>query len=196
MRRRGGSSVSLGVALTAVLVPALPALAEDGGETFLGLPTVLWKTVNAVVFFGLLVYLLARPLARFFHARGEQIRQQAFEADRQLTASAQMKADMESRIAALEGEITALRERLRADGEREREALENLGSAEAARLLAQVRDEASRRVKEAQVALAREAADVAAGLAAQILAHELTPADRERIFTDTLKRLGVDGGGA
>ena len=39
---------------------ALPAWASEGSaETFLGLPVVLWKTLNFVGFFGLLAYLLA-----------------------------------------------------------------------------------------------------------------------------------------
>ena len=53
-----------------LLLVASPALAAEGGaETFLGLPVVLWKTANMLLFFGLLAYLLAKPLTRFFRAR-------------------------------------------------------------------------------------------------------------------------------
>ena len=47
---------------------AAPAAAEEGGG-FLGLPSIFWKSANFVVFFGLMVYLLARPLSRYFRDR-------------------------------------------------------------------------------------------------------------------------------
>jgi len=107
-----------------------------------------------------------------------------------------MKADMEKRVAALQGEIVALRERLARDGEREKAELERAGDAEAARLLAQLDQEAQRRVAEARTQLAGEAATIAAELALELLQRELTPADRERIFKRTLERLSapVPGG--
>jgi F0F1-type ATP synthase membrane subunit b/b' len=96
---------------------------------------------------------------------------------------------MEQRVAALSGEIEALKERLRRDGERDRAALEREGEEEAARLVAQIGQEVARRVAEARRELASEAAAVAADLALDLLQRELTPEDRERIFRDTLERL-------
>jgi F0F1-type ATP synthase membrane subunit b/b' len=98
---------------------------------------------------------------------------------------------MEQRVAVLSGEIAALKERLRRDGEREREALGHQGDEEAARLVAQIGQEAARRVEEARRELASEAAAVAAELALDLLQRELTPEDRERIFRTTLERLSA-----
>ena len=175
---------------------ALPSwAAEDGGEKFLGLPTLFWKTANLLVFFGLLSYLLARPLSRFFRARRELIVSQMGDAARQQQEAAQLRVEMEQKVAALAGEIAALRERLRHEGEREREALERQGDADAARLIAQVDQEAARRVEDARRGLASEAAAVAAELALELLEHELTPEDRERIFRTTLERLTARAAG-
>jgi F-type H+-transporting ATPase subunit b len=177
------------VAIVASLA-ALPALAAtEGPATFLGLPTVLWKLANLLAFVGLLVYLLAKPLRGFFHARKEGITRQFSEAAQQRDQAIRLQAEMERRVASLEGEIRALRERLHREGERERKLLEQQGEADAARLLAQLDDEAKRRVDDARVGLAHEAADVAAELAREILEKELTAADRERIFARTLERL-------
>jgi F-type H+-transporting ATPase subunit b len=173
-----------------LLVAATPAwAAEKGGETFLGLPVVVWKTANMLLFFGLLLYLLGRPLASFFAARRGDIAQRLAEAEAQKEEAARLRAEMEARVSRLSADIAALEERLRAEGEREREALERQGDAEARRLLEQMEREAARRADEARARLAGEAAAVAAELSLELLKREMTPEDRARIFTETLERL-------
>jgi F-type H+-transporting ATPase subunit b len=186
-----------GVLVLLYAVPALASPEKEAPTTFLGLPVWLWKTANLLVFVGLLVYLLAKPLSRFFHSRREEIARQIAEAGRQREEAVRMKAEMDTRVAALQSEIAALRERLSSDGERERGELERQGDAEAARLLGQLDEEANRRVAEARTQLAGEAAQIAADLAMELLERELTPADRERIFKRTLSRLSaIPPGGA
>ena len=169
---------------------ALPAAAAGAGqEGFLGLPTLFWKAANLAVFFGLMFYLLARPLSRFFRARREQIGAQMRDAALHRQEAERLRAEMERRVEALAGEIAELRERLRREGARDREALERQGVEEAARLVALFDLEATRRIEEARRELAAEAASVAADLALELLERELTAEDRERIFRTTLDRL-------
>ena len=180
-----------------VALVALPAwAAEEGGSGFLGLPTLFWKAANFIFFFGLLYVLLARPAAQFFRSRREQVAERLAEAERAQRDAEQLRAEMTQRVAALSGEIEALRERLRRDGEREREALERQGEAEAARFVAQIEQEATRRVADTRRELAAEAAAVAADLAFELLQRQLNDGDRERIFNDTLARLGERAVGA
>jgi hypothetical protein len=131
---------------TLVLVcVALPAWAADeAGGDFLGLPSLFWKVANLIVFFGLLVYLLVRPLSRFFRARTEQIASHMKEAAHQKQEAERLRLEMETRVAALSGEIAALKERLQHDGEREREALARQGQEESARIVSTLRVGSSR----------------------------------------------------
>jgi F-type H+-transporting ATPase subunit b len=170
--------------------------AQETGERFLGLSPLFWKTANFILFFGLLSYLLVRPLSKFFHSRRAQIDAQMKESVYQQQEAERLRTEMEQRVAALSGEIAALKERMGRDGERERAALERQGDVEAARLVAQIEQEAMRRVAEARRELASDAAEVAAELAIELLQRELTPEDRERIFRTTLQRLSArsDGG--
>ncbi len=172
---------------------ATPAWAAEGSSTFLGLPRVLWYTLNLVVFFGALAFLLAKPLARFFRSRSEEIAGQLAEARRQREEAERLRAEVGARVASLEQEIRALRERLRREGEHERETLVRQGEEEAARFLAQVDQEATRRVNEARLQLTREAAAMAAELARELLEKNLSPADQERIFAATVERLRRGG---
>jgi len=192
VRRLGSRALHrarIGLMAAAVTVAAVPAWAGEAGETFLGLPTLVWKIANFVVFFGMLAYFLARPLQAFFRTRKQAIAAQADEAARAREQAAELKATMERRLATLGDEIAALKDRLRRDGERERDALERQGETEAARLVAQVEQEADRRVAAARRELAVEAANVASDLALELLRRELTEEDRQRIFATTLERL-------
>lgn len=162
---------------------------EGAAATFLGIPTVLWKIANLVVFLGGLAWLLARPLSRFFHTRGEDIARELREAERLRAEALAMQQEMTAKMAALEGEMVTLRDRLRREGEAERERLVAEGEREAAKFLQQVEDEATRRLLAARQQLAREAAQAAAAAAWEILGREITPEDRDRIFEVTLSRL-------
>ena len=102
---------------------------------------------------------------------------------------------MEERIAALQSEITALRERLASDGEREKAELARAGEAEAARVLAQLDLEARAARRRGAARLAGEAAEIAAEMALELLQRELTPADRDRIFKRTMERLAAPAPG-
>lgn len=176
----------------AMLFAAVPAWASEGaGEAagFLGIPTLVWKILNFLVYFGLLIYLLRKPLANVFRSRREGVARVLTEAEQQQAEAARMKAEMDARVASLEREIAELRDRMAREGERERAALVSQGIAEADRVSTQLGEEADRRLAAARVTLAREAADVAAELAWDLLKREVTPNDRERIFAETLARL-------
>jgi F-type H+-transporting ATPase subunit b len=188
------SSGFLALVTVAVAAPAW-AQEEGGTGTWLGVPRVVWYSLNLILFLGLLGWLLAKPMAKFFRSRQEEIAESLAEARRQREEAARMKTEMEQRLASLEGEISALRERLRQEGEHEREALARQGEQDAHRLLAQLDEEATRRVEEARTTLAREAAGVAAELAWELLQREVTPEDRERIFRTTLDRLRTEAKG-
>jgi F-type H+-transporting ATPase subunit b len=177
---------------------ASPAWASEGGSsTFLGLPVAIWKTANMLLFFGLLAYLLAKPLTAFFRNRNQEIARRLSDAENERAEAAQLRAEMEERTAKLSEEIASLQERLRQEGEREKAALEIQGEEEAKRLLEQVEREAGRRVDEAREGLAAEAAAVAAELSVELLQREMTAEDRRRIFDETLARLRTQqvGGG-
>jgi F-type H+-transporting ATPase subunit b len=193
LRRALRSALSGAVAL----LLAMPALAaEEASEKFLGIPTLGWKVINFVAFFGLLAYLLGKPLQSFFANRRKAIGQELEEAERQRQEAARLHLETEQKVAALSAEITALTSRLHDEGQREREALIRQGETEAARVIGQIQQEADRRVAAARGQLAHEAAEAAVTMARELLARELSSEDRDRIFSRTLERLNATPRGA
>jgi F-type H+-transporting ATPase subunit b len=190
--RQTASTARVGsVFLAASLLAALPAAAAGEAETagFLGVPLIVWKILNFLVFFGLLGFFLAKPMRGFLRTRREAIAHKLAEAERQKIEAARLQAETEARVAALSTEMQALRDRLAREGARERELLVKQGEGEADRILAQVEAETNRKVAAARQALATDAAQIAVELARDLLARELTPEDRDRIFRTTLERL-------
>ena len=100
------SSLVLGLM---VAVPAFASGGESGPETVWGLPPLFWKIFNFVLFFGVLGWLLRKPLGQFFRGRRESIAHQLAEATRQREEAERLQRDMETRIAGLETEISTSR---------------------------------------------------------------------------------------
>ena len=199
MARRYSSPTRAGLlSLVGTLLAAVPAAAAEEAEAggFLGVPQIVWKIANFLIFFGLLGYFLAKPMRGFLRTRREAIAHKLAEAERQRNEAVRLQAETETRLAALSAEMQALRDRLAREGVREREELIKQGEREAARIIAQVEAEADRRVVAARQALAADAAQLATELARELLARELTAEDRDRIFRTTLDSLQKSNGGA
>jgi F-type H+-transporting ATPase subunit b len=197
--RRYSTFARIGLlSLAGTMLAAFPAAAAEEAEAggFLGVPMIVWKVANFLVFFGLLAYFLAKPMRGFLRTRREAIAHKLAEAERQKIEALRLQAETEARLAALSAEMQALRDRLAREGVREREELVKQGEGEAARIISQVEAETDRRVAAARQVLAADAAQLATELARELLARELTPEDRERIFGTMLDRLQNSKGGA
>lgn len=171
------------VAIVAVLFAAAPLMASEGhaGGVHPALGNAL-KALNLVVFFGLIIYMLARPARGFFEKHTEGIRS-ALDGSR---AKERDAADLEAKARALassiDAEVAALRARFAADRERVRQDLE----AATARALARLRTDHERAL--AQLELTFRADLVAHTLraarteAVKSLEGGLAPADRARFL--------------
>ena len=181
--------MTLVAALTAS--PILAVLSEEAEETakFLGLPMWIWQLANLVLFIGLLLYFVAKPLGAAFRQRQEQIEERRREAEKKRASVENLAAEIRSRTAAIEKEMAEIRERGRADGEEARRALAERADAEAERIRREAGEEIERRLAAAVVELRRTAAALTASTATDILAREITPEDRERLLVDSVARL-------
>jgi F0F1-type ATP synthase membrane subunit b/b' len=170
---------------------AVLRLSEEGheAEKFLGLPLWIWQFLNLVLFFGVLLYFVAKPLAAAFRKRQEQIEQRRIEAEKHRAAVDRLAHDIRERTSKIEREIEQIRKQGLADGEDARKGLAARADEEAERIRRDSTDEIERRVAAARSELKQAAADLTAKSATEILAREITPADRERLLADSVSRL-------
>jgi F-type H+-transporting ATPase subunit b len=105
------------------LVTAASASGGGGHELDVGeaLRNVFIHLVNFLLFVGLLVYLLRRPLADFLGNRRLTISQQMAESRTAKEDAESSYSDLQTRIAAFDGELEAMLVKVRAECEVERE---------------------------------------------------------------------------
>ena len=166
---------------------------EEHGEhesaKFLGLPTWIWKFVNMVVFLGVLYYFIATPIKKGLAGRHESVQREAQEARERRAKADQMAADIQARLSQLEGEVRQIRERAAAEGERQKQEMIAAAEAEAKKILASARGEVDNRLKHARHELTEYAGQLASERAEQILREKTTDADRQKLFSESLKQV-------
>jgi F-type H+-transporting ATPase subunit b len=163
--------------------------AEEHAATFLGLPMWLWQLANLALFLGVLLYFVARPLAAAFRRRQLAVEQTLEEAKALRREAARLEAEVHERMARLDVEIAGIRARGLAEGEAERVALSEKADREVERVRREADEEIGRRLAAAKQELRRTAAELTATSARELLAGQITEADRERLFDESVTRL-------
>ena len=152
---------------------------------------LVYKLINAALFVGLLVIFLRRPLKEFWRNRSESLRQRIELARKhRSTAEAQFN-ELSNRLAKIQSEMQALRQRLEKDGLLESEKIVNSAKDYALRLEAGGRRVAEQDRIKAQYRLRELGAELSVNLAERLIRDQITSADQQRLIRDFLDRLDV-----
>jgi len=180
-------------AIVAFLFAAAPLMASEGhaGGVHPALGNVL-KALNLIVFFGLILYLLARPLRGFFEKHTEGIRSALDGSRAKEREAADLEAGARALASSIDGEAAALRARFAADRERVRRDLESATT----RALARLRTDHEHALAQLELSfrtdLVAHTLRAARAEAEKSLQGSLTPADRARF----LESVTAEGKGA
>ena len=171
--------------MSGIPLPALLLLAE-GGEShlFLGLPVVLWKTLNLVLFFGLVWWLLRKPLATFFGERRAGVAKTLEKAEESRRRAEALAAELKARLAQIEIELANLKAEAKRDAEAEHAALLAQAEEDAGRIVSRTKGEIESSVRHARSDLTGYAGDLAVEIARDLLARRMTPEDQSRLVSD------------
>jgi F-type H+-transporting ATPase subunit b len=166
---------------------------EHGAEGEHGNPIVgmIARLFNFAILAGTLVYFLKSPIARYLGDRGTQIRSDLVKAADMRAAAAAQAAAIEQKLAALPGELDALRKSGAEEVAAEEGRIRMAADAERARLLEQARREIDSQLKLAERALTAHAADLAVAVAAKRVKATITAADQARLVDQYLGRLAA-----
>ena len=169
--------------------PVAFLLSAEGAETFLGLPTVVWKTANLLLFFGLMWWLLKKPLAGFFGERRAEVTKALAKAEEDRRRAEAMAAELNARLAQIETELANLKAAARRDAEAEHAKLLTQAEEESARIVSRTKGEIESRVRHARAELTGYAGDLALELARDLLARQVTPEDQKRLVAEGVAAL-------
>lgn len=167
---------------------------EEHGEaheevTYFGIPAWILKLINLVLFFGVLVYLLKKPIGAAFAARREGIRKDAVEAKERRQKAESLAADIQSRLDQIESEVDSILARAAEEGERQKNEMIEQGRKDAEKILTQAQSAIEAQLKRARQELTEHAGRLAAQRAATLLEGGMTEADRKKMFAEGVEEI-------
>ncbi len=180
--------------LVASFCAAAAFAAEEGGAHHTGGVHIPWgdivkQAINFLLLAGVLVYFLRKPLASFLKERSELLRKSIDDAAKARAEAAGKLAAIETRTAALAGEIAELNAKMDAEAGAEARRLQEAVALEISRIRVQSEFTGEQEVKKAREELRREASLLAAHAAEELVRKTLSPEDQERLVRENLEKI-------
>lgn len=173
------------------LVFCLPLFAAGGGEHGHGID---WhefaaKTFNVTLFFGVLGYLIKKPLTEFFVNRRKGIVEALALAEESNKKAKQRLDEIGQKMAGLEDEMAQIIEDARRQAEEEKARIAKKAEAEAEQIVAQAKEDVESMRREAARSLKVFITDLAMAEAEKVIKAGMTDADRKKLFVEFSERL-------
>lgn len=169
------------------LTTLLISLALAGGGEYLSLVA---KIFNLLLFVGLLVYFLRRPILEAFRSRRESIRGELLRAQEERNAALAQLQEVEARLARLNGEVEQIRAQAQREAAEEGQRIERATEEEIRKLREQARREIENASKAARAGLREYAAEQSVRMAEEIIRRDMRPEDDERLVKGYVEELG------
>jgi F-type H+-transporting ATPase subunit b len=157
-----------------------PEHGEEAHEE--GWMPVIAKTANFAILAGVLVYFLKAPLTEYLSSRIVKVRQDLVTAAETREAATRQLSEIQARLAALPGELEALKTRGAEEIAAERVRIQQAAEAERQRLLEHTRREIDMRLRVARRELVEHAAGLAVAIASERINRSITPDDQTRLI--------------
>jgi F-type H+-transporting ATPase subunit b len=175
-----------------VLVPAAAQAAGDEA----GASDLVWRVVNVALLLVVLVVAARKPIQGFFADRRTRIASDVESAARQRKEAEERYARLQRQIAALDTELEGIRATARERAAAEREHMLADARAAAERIRREARLAVDQELRRARKELRREAADLSVELAGDLLARQVSEADRDRLIDELIARVEATPGGS
>jgi F-type H+-transporting ATPase subunit b len=170
------------------VLPAIAFAAEEGNKW--GPWLEIGKVLNLLLVAAVLVWALRKPLSNFFASRSQAIRDQLAEAQKaRLEAEAKL-AEIGSRMSRLDDEIHEIKLTAEREAKEEYQRLLTAAEQDAEKIVERSRQEINGITRAAQQELKIHVAELSIQMAEEKIRGEITDADRGRIFSRFVTKLG------
>ncbi|HYM59817.1 MAG TPA: F0F1 ATP synthase subunit B [Thermoanaerobaculia bacterium] len=163
---------------------------HEPSKSYFGVPGWILKTINMLLFLGVLGYFIGGPVKKAFQQRSDDIRKAAEEARARRAKADQLATDIQTRLTQIQDELKHIAERAQAEGERQKQELIAAAEAEAAKILQAARNEIDSRLKHARRELTEYAGQLATERAESLLREKITEADQQKLFQESVREVG------
>jgi F-type H+-transporting ATPase subunit b len=170
------------------VLPAIAFAAAEGNKW--GPWLEIGKVLNLFLVAAVLVWALRKPLSNFFASRSQTIRDQLAEAQKaRLEAEAKL-AEIGARMSRLDDEIHEIKLTAEREAKEEYQRLLTVAEQDAEKIVERSRQEINGITRAAQQELKIHAAELSVQMAEEKIRGEITDADRGRIFSRFVTKLG------
>lgn len=169
---------------------------HEKASTWLGVPMPFWQGLNLVLFLGVLVYFLRKPLSNWLAERRDGVLAAQKKAADDRNKAEQLTREIQARLAKIENEIADIRLTAEKDAVHEEANLVTQAEADAKRLVARTEADIESRMRAARAELLEYAAGLSVKTAEEILRKSLTADDQRRLAQEGLASLTGAAGNA
>jgi F-type H+-transporting ATPase subunit b len=165
------------------------AAAGHGGETTARLLDLLYRSINFIIFLGVLLFLIRKPLKQVLTDRRESIQKelQDLEAKKE-EANRELQA-LEKRISNIKEEQEAILTDYKAEAEKERQKIIDSAQKTASRIIDQSQITIQQEMQKANQALRQEMSDMAVRMAEDLLKKNITDNDQKVLISEYLAKV-------
>ena len=160
-----------------------------GGIDPAKLTDLLWRTVNFVIFAGILYKLAAKPIKTFFASRKAEISTELQDLETQKIKVQKALKEAKAQLAAVAAERDQLIQQYIAEGEAEKAKIIEKAEQSAQRLKDMASMTIEAETKKAAADLKQEIVETAVKLSEQIIKEKIVPEDQQRLVDDYLAKV-------
>ncbi len=176
-------------AVVGMTQPGIAWAAEGAGgrsELWLG----IGKLANLILVISVLVWVARKPLANFFVARTQTIRDQLAEAQKARQDAEARLAEIEAAMSSLDRELQEIRAAAEKEAHEEYQRLVSAAERDAEKLIDRARREIEGITRAAQIELKAHTSELSVKLAKEKIQREMTEEDRSRLFERFVAKVG------
>ncbi len=177
------------ILLMLLLLPFLVFMASEEEEHSSGLVDFLGKTVNFILLFGGLTYLLYKPIRSFLEKRGQDIRSSLKEAEDSRAEAERKLKEIEARLAGLREEMERIKDEGEAEGRRAKERTIQLAQQEAERIKHFASQEIDSIIRSGIRELKEYTAELATALAEEQIKKKMSSEFQAELIDKSIERL-------
>ncbi len=177
------------IILILLVLPFFVFMSPDEEEHSSGLVDFLWKTVNFIILFGGLTYLLYKPIRSFLEKRAQDIQLSLKEAEESKKNAEQKLKEIETRLAGLGKEVEKVMQEAEKEGMRGKEETLQMAQRETEKIKYFAQQEIDAITRSRMRELREYSAALATALAEERIKKKMSPELQSMLINRSIERL-------
>jgi len=165
------------------------AAAAHGGETSDRLWDLIYRSINFIIFFGVIFYLLRKPLKQVLGDRRDSIQKELQDLEAKKEEAIREFQALEKRISNIKEERETILAEFKVEGEKEKQKIIDNAQKTASRIVDQAQITIQQEIQKAGQSLKQEMSETAVRMAEELLKKNITENDQKTMIGEYLTKV-------